>query len=846
SDTVFSARLHSLLLSHVGGALCGAAMGVAAIRSLRLAPQSQSSSTVLLIFLTYLTFCLLEVAGASGVDGVVVFTLVTNAHRRVACTELEGLLHKYWSAIYNLVGLVSLFMSSLCLGELLLIFFEMEQLQSALLSYCVRTVARFFSLVALFPIIEQFGYTVSWRQAVITVWMGLKGPLNITVVSYYYHVQASRNVDFVSKTFLHVTCDILLSQLINLTLLEFVFRIFGGLQVSEVERRTMSSAVTYLRDQVCVASWFQRTDSQFLRVDWNWVARHTLIENPFARLPTFSVIFKRRQSVQQDQIRAERSAVENVLRIQQVSYSRQYRQGMIQKSTMMTLLAALQYRFDKKIYLDYDMIERLIKIPDWIKWMKECLSVSKFGEDMMNDMEFLQSDLEKNLQDLAIDLFEHQFYELVITSTTLAFLALLTGTLLNTRAPNFTRFERILVLEGIYIALFAAEIGFMITAYGHRFVRLDNYNKLDLVLLSTCVIQFITQLTVHIMQLDFTFQTMMTCFFIFAMSVRLVHLVKYVQLLKDAVVCKMHRFLDMLIYSAYETSLAIITAEEEVQQNLWKYVASPDLALEARSRAANNRLMVLRNLVEIQSRFPGIAVAFKSRQAGRTILNDVCAYLDEMQRDGIFGEDQHRELYQAVQDNMLSIICAPNSLPASYMPIAVLRVIPWIDSDSVRQFLAMQLRPVTFPAEEVIVEMGCESPIIVTYSGIVKVEGVVEPRNDGALPNASSSLFFFSDEYFEDYLGAPFTLGTFGLVSDEPTVTRVSSETTVSTWPLDKIKLRLSSLLLPDLSAAHDFLRSPDIEDIVLVQGSLVDVNCGDLYVAPAYIPRSVKRFIFP
>ncbi|KAM7314175.1 uncharacterized protein ISCGN_003960 [Ixodes scapularis] len=537
-------------------------------------------------------------------------------------------------------------------------------------------------------------------------------------------------------------------------------------EVSEIERRTMSSAVTYLRDQVSMASWFQRTDSQFLRVDWKWVARHTLIENPFARPRTPWVISKRRQSVQQDQIKAERSAVENVLRIEEVSYSRQYRQGMIQKSTMMTLLAALQYRFDKKIYLDYDMIERLIKIPDWVKWMKERLSVSNFGEDMMNDMELLQSDLEKNLQDLAIDLFEHQFYELVITSTTLAFLALLTGTLLNTRAPNFTRFERILVLEGTYIGLFTAEIAFMITAYGHRFVRLDNYNKLDLVLLTTCVTQFITQLTMHITQLDFTFQTMMTCFFIFAMSVRLVHLVKYVQLLKDAVVCMMHRFLDMLIYSAYETSLAIIVAEEEVQQNLWKYVASPDLVLEAHSRAANNRLMVLRNLVEIQSRFPGIAVAFKSRQAGRTILNDMCAYLDEMQRDGIFGEEQHRELYEAVKINTLSIICAPNSLPASYMPIAVLRVIPWIDSDSVRQFLA--------------------------------VEGVVEPRNDGALPNASSSLFFFSDEYFEDYLGAPFTLGTLGLVSDEPTVTRVSSETTVSGGFIGRGRYRIFSRVTAD------------------------------------------------
>ncbi|KAL1466129.1 hypothetical protein MTO96_042926, partial [Rhipicephalus appendiculatus] len=66
------------------------------------------------------------------------------------------------------------------------------------------------------------------------------------------------------------------------------------------------------------------------------------------------------------------------------------------------------------------------------------------------------------------------------------------------------------------------------------------------------------------------------------------------------------------------------------------------------------------------------------------------------------------------------------------------------------------------------------------------------------------------------------------------------------TWPVEKIKLRLSSFLLPDLSSAHDFLVSPDIEDILLIQGTLIDVNLGDLYVAPAYIPRTVKRFIFP
>ncbi|XP_075749259.1 sperm-specific sodium:proton exchanger-like [Rhipicephalus microplus] len=432
-----------------------------------------------------------------------------------------------------------------------------------------------------------------------------------------------------------------------------------------------------------------------------------------------------------------------------------------------------------------------------------------------------------------------------------------------------------------------------ITAYGHRFVRLDNYNKLDLVLVATCIFVFVAQFTIYfLVATQHQYQAIPTAIFILAMSVRLVHAVKYIEVVQDWLLDALHRYLDKIIYAAYETSLAIITGEEEVQQNVWKYVPSSDLALETRSRATNNRLIVLRNLVEIQSRFPGIAVAFKSRQAAQTILNDVLAHVAEMQRDGFFTEEQHRELYQMLKDKMMGIVCAPNSLPASYKPIAVLRVIPWIGSDSVRQFLAMQLRPVAYGAGDVIVEKGCESPILITYSGIVKIEGEVEYREDGALPNSSSSLFFFSDEYFEDYLGAPVTLGALGLVTDEPTATRVSTETPVNayiiprsrvmeaiqiftkppsflyqiwyyianifgvlilqtqakyqTWPVEKIKMRLSSFLLPDLSSAHDFLVSPDIEDILLIQGTLIDVNIGDVYVAPAYIPRYVKRFIFP
>ncbi|EEC12140.1 hypothetical protein IscW_ISCW009100 [Ixodes scapularis] len=201
----------------------------------------------------------------------------------------------------------------------------------------------------------------------------------------------------------------------------------------------------------------------------------------------------------------------------------------------------------------------------------------------MDETESFQSQLERNLNERIIELFEHPYYELVITSSTLTFLACLLGTGLNVRLAHAMRFERILLVQNWLLNL-------------------------------------------------------------------------------------LHKYLDKTIYAAYETGLAIITGEEEVQQNVWKYVRSPQLALDTRSRATNNRLLVLRKLVEIQSRFPGIAVAFKSRQAGQTILNDVSVHLSDIQRDGFFSEEQHRDLHQMLKDQMMGIICAPNSLPASYKP----------------------------------------------------------------------------------------------------------------------------------------------------------------------------------
>ncbi|XP_077485275.1 sperm-specific sodium:proton exchanger-like [Amblyomma americanum] len=431
-----------------------------------------------------------------------------------------------------------------------------------------------------------------------------------------------------------------------------------------------------------------------------------------------------------------------------------------------------------------------------------------------------------------------------------------------------------------------------LSAYGQKVVNLDNYNKLDLILLASCTVVFLVHVLMRVVKAGAAYEQMLSILFIVVISARFTHAIKYVELLLVQCADLIHRYLDAVIYSAYEAGHAIVTGEEEVQRNVWKFVDSADIAMEIRGRATLNRLLVLQKLAELQSQFPGIMVSFRSRQASSTILNDLSKQITEMQRDGVLDSEDFKNLRQAIRSRHMSILAAARSLPTSYKPIAMLRVIPWINSDSIRQFLAIRIRPVSFAPTEVIVEREEENPIILTYSGILKIEGEYEEREDGSLPNSASTLFFFNEGYFVDYVPAPACIGDLGLVTEEPSITRVIAETQVNaymiprervieaigiftntpsflydiwayiaknigllvlqthpkyqTWPLEKIQRRLDSFLMPNLEIATKFILTSDIHDAILIQGVAIDSETQESLIGPRYVPRSTRRLSFP
>ncbi|KAL1467017.1 hypothetical protein MTO96_005883 [Rhipicephalus appendiculatus] len=830
----------SMVLSGACGLLC-ALLVKAMLHRCRFNPQCM---VVFTVASSYALFALLKLYGGCGILGVIFFCVMVSTDTIITSTELEDELKRYWEVLHDISEVISLLLCALYIGH-------------EITPQCERF--RPAHLVSDLPSSRRV-------PALILIWMGMRGSYRIFLAVHYLRL-LNVSIGEATRGIVHIASAMIFVDLINVMLFENILTLIGYVSDSELERLTLANALRYLRHISRVAAHAERAEARFVPVDWRWVTGRTYVADlrkPSAKGSATVQLAAMRdaegigielihESWSSDQetinMKAYEFAIENAIRIQRVSYQKQYRAGMIQKKTEARLLAALQYPYESKTYLNIDMIRQLIAVPPWINWLKSVLKSGRGGDDF--GCEGL-ADRGEGGRVLVRDELPRARHRGVRAPV------LRPGPVLG--HPRRGRLPR------------RSPAAAHVYAYGQRFVRIEQYNLRDLFLVGLCCGLFGLQLLLRVVDRDLsdgavgmTLATLFLC----AMLVRLAHLTQYGEELFEWVISLVHQYMDSIIYTAYETGLALIKGEEDVRENIWKTV-DEFMADQIRCHAGENRLELLRQVVEVHSKYPGVAVAFKSRQACQSILNDVRRHIDELLHNGAMDTAEHRKMITAAEEAMQQVMSAPYSFPSSYKPISVLRAVPWMGTDQLRQFLAMSIRPVSYEPGEEIIHENEDAFIVVATSGIVKVSGEVTENVDGALPNTASFLYFYSDGYFEDYILAPDIVGTLSIVSDEPCVTTVTAETAVNaylipkerllealegvhrsqpqyqTWPTEKVNNRLERMQMPDLMNAKQFQVSPDIEDLLLIQGRIMDATTEEEYLAPMYIPRTVTKIIFP
>ncbi|XP_075726291.1 sperm-specific sodium:proton exchanger-like [Rhipicephalus microplus] len=351
--------------------------------------------------------------------------------------------------------------------------------------------------------------------------------------------------------------------------------------------------------------------------------------------------------------------------------------------------------------------------------------------------------------------------------------------------------------------------------------------------------------------------------------------------------------LNRKLFYAYDVSWAYITAEDEAMAKAGRFVKNTQLANKIRDQCGRNKLQTLKNVIDIQQKYPNIEVATKTRQAARKTLNKALDALHDLHDGGLLDDKQFGMLYEDLTWMIHRVDGMPTNIIVGDTAHCILLSIPWLPREEVTKLLKSFF--VTQKKGNVLSFVGHEHErVSIICSGIVKVYGKGTRQStdtEGRLQNADSNQYFFSEGDFKDYLVSPDCIGLIGFLSAMPSVCQAVCETDVELcsipmevmeriteqhpdpptviyrmwfsvavrvalgvlinhkryqdWTHDKLKQFLEGGIMPNLYYAIEFSLDEAVQDVILIQGCVVSAE-GHRYFGPCYLPQALRQMKLP
>ncbi|XP_064472591.1 sperm-specific sodium:proton exchanger-like isoform X2 [Ornithodoros turicata] len=839
----------------------------------------------------------------SGVTAIISLALTTSAHS--ASTIMDpAILKKFWSLLRYCFNLIIVFLAAFKVGRDSISFVHWEDINAVMHSYFAKLAVRALMVTVLYPVLCSTGYMLNWKQCVVLIWTNFKGAVMMGISLSRW--QNNINVDFALKEEAIRLGVLFLVQAINSSTLPTLMHSLDLVQMSEAEKANINTVVNTLRNAAKCSTEIQRKEKTFSGADWKWIQTHTFLETPRALAPETKNIFQKIKPIRrrsevliQD---ALRSANTNILRLQKVCYNKQYEDGLVHKKSKTTILAALQFPLENETYLTVDLMMPYILVPSWIDTFKDILqqfagmavierrssrrTSSRFDDEYDTafiDLDFWSASINQG------------WYQVLVGFVATGFVLLLSGLAIHyNQHVSDGVLSVVTIVQGIYVFLYALEILLVVYSMGMFKIGSDAWRRLDLIIFGLIVAEFVLTsfVTVNIeskayaLFLMYSFILLIMCRTVKTLQKRVV-LFLWMWDMMDGV-------LNRKLFYAYDLCWAYITAEDEAMSRVGRFVPSTTIASKIRESCGGNKLRTLKTVIDIQQKYPNIEVATKTRQAARRILNKSLDALYELHDGGLLDDKQFAMLYEDLTWMIHKVDGMPCGIRVGNTSLCMLLSVPWLPDDIVQNLLDSYLQ--CYRKGHIMVFSSHEhDDVSIICSGIVKVHGKSSKMTcsvDGKLANSDSYQYYFTEGNFKDYLVAPDAIGIIGFLTCEPSVCQATCETDVESctiptnvlqfivehhpepptviyrmwlevsvriamavlvnhkqyqdWTHDRLKKFLQGGIMPNLYYAVEFTLDDAVQDVILIQGSLTSSDEQEFYLAPAYIPQTLRKMKLP
>lgn len=780
---------------------------------------------------TYLTFYVVEVwCGMSGVMAVVVLGLTLSAERTSISPEVEAFLHRFWEMLAYLANTLIFMLVGVVITEKALSSVGGTDWVLLIALYCAINVIR-ACIIALFsPLLKRIGYGLTWRSATVMAWGGLRGAVGLALA-----LMVSQNSlldqDLQDKVLFHTAGIVLLTLVLNATTMTTLLRILGMSEISLPKRIAMAGAVRNLQDVVQTSLSMYKTDRFLADADWDKVQKYVEVHDPYRTLDEEAELdsltnYERTTEcpVCEASVPNEPSAREwvemrtearlRMLKAKKTSYWRQFEHGMLSREAVRRLVECIDYATDNDN--EFENTEEI----------KKSWEVQKYWLYMKRKLETWQSKKQDQTRERmprqrprqwAFIIIMHQVFEIILNVIIVGNIILIIVEIAVEAKYCGAAFRQMYgygfeITNYCFILIYTVEAALKIVALDKQYFK-SRWNLFDFVILVLSFLDIILEWAVFgggKQCEDSSASTILNPSFLkMAKSIRLLRLLRSLRLVKGLIpqmIEAVNQRINKKLRFGYDVGKGYITGEEEVQNFIDVMIDNKKIIKEFNENVNRNRLVIMKELGQLQKLNPGIAVSIKTQQASRRILNTLRDKILSLRGEGVLDEGEAEKLAQMVEIQMKKLMTIASTIQAP-PPEKIIGNLSWVSGDQqLIDYIKHNAVLVSLAeGEELRAESDPKGGIYVIISGLVQMDKYIEDHSreealaqmqglpPAMIEHVSRKQKDTTEPQLEkvtDYLSTGSVLGEMALLTGTPANVDVTCDTSVQLYqiPYDAIQ----------------------------------------------------------
>nr|XP_033781236.1 sodium/hydrogen exchanger 10-like isoform X3 [Geotrypetes seraphini] len=741
---------------------------------------------------------------------------------------------------------------------------------------------RLLAVVILSPLLSHVGYGFNWRWGAFIVWSGMRGIFTLIIALAAFQEEHIAT-DAKNKMFLHVAAVVLITMCINSTTVKKLANILGLNEISASKRMAMYSAVQHIRESQFNTLAILKMDRFLADANWPMVENAAIIEDPyettennvkseelfpqygFTLCPDCQKEVPNLPSPQEIEDMMEEARL-RILKAQKTSYWRQYNNGMLSRKATRILVNTSEICMVKVgKFMDIKDVGQYWEAKDIFVVLKQQLQCWMYNIKEQH-VEPSEVKILKMIHRLVhSEDFEFATYILTLMNTF--------PLILDFIPPLYRLYEEELqLLNYSFLVLYILEALLKVLALRKAYI-LQHWNKLDIFIVLTGITEVILA---HIAPSYNTAVLLIKIMRIFRYF-RLLRALRHSKIVISKLVYILNKQINKRLSFGYEITKGFVIGEEFVKNLIDQISDQKIISQKLQTIIEIHKQDAMKELGLLERDYPELATSVNTRQAIWTVQKNALETLKILTSGGFIDHREGAKLEKIMQLKIREL----TSFSTTILPPTaedILCNVPWLEkAEDHINYIKSIADHVTFDyGDTICVEGQMPNGIRLILSGLVKLHGsnpVFGHRKDSKMGGGNIP--------FSDYRGSGAILGDINCLTQQPMEVTITCETLVKvwfisinalneaflefpslehklwlsvgiriaantlkkniayqSWTYNKICSWIAKAYVEDLDINQKFDIDGNIEDLVLIYGSVEDCQRQVVYYAPCIIPK--------